>query len=149
MARPRGRVPATLVDLALFDILEGRFGGGTPVESVSQDEWRLHSIVGNLERMFNTRQGAVPHLPEYGLPDLASIQREAPTSLEGLRVRLREVVIAYEPRLNRVRVEMDGLDAVHMRTTFIISGEIAPGQRIRLETVFESQEAAHVRPASR
>ncbi|MGB3543462.1 type VI secretion system baseplate subunit TssE [Rubrivirga sp.] len=135
------------MDLALFDILEGRFGGTIPVESVSRDEHRLQSVVGNLERLFNTRQGSVPHLPDYGLPDLASIQRDAPTSTEGLRVRLREAVIAYEPRLNRVRVETQGLDAQEMRTTFIISGEIAPGQRIRLETVFESQEAAHVRPA--
>lgn len=135
------------MDLALFDILEGRFGGTIPVESVSRSEHRLHSIVGNLERLFNTRQGAVPHLPDFGLPDLASIQRDAPTSIEGLRSQLREAVVKYEPRLDRVRVETEALDALHMRTTFIISGEIAPGQRVRLETVFESQEAAHVRPA--
>lgn len=134
--------------LALFDILEGRFGGTTPVESVPSDEHRMHSIVGNLSRLFNTRQGGVPHLPDYGLPDLATIQREAPASIEMLRSRLREAVMAYEPRLGRVRVETDSTDVFQMRTTFIISGEIAPGQRVRLETVFESQEVAHVRPAS-
>ncbi len=134
--------------LALFDILEGRFGGTTPVESVSSEDHAIYSIVGSLERLFNTRQGAVPHLPDYGLPDLATIHREAPTSIETLRIRLREAVLTYEPRLSRVRVETDGVDALEMRTTFIISGAVGPGERIQLETTFGSQEAAHVRPAS-
>lgn len=136
------------MSLALFDVLEGRFGGTIPVESVSSDEHRVHSIVGNLQRLFNTRRGGVPHLPEYGLPDLASIQREAPTSLEGLRKDLRTTVMAYEPRLAHVRVDTGEVDAHRMRVTFIISGEVSPGRRIRLETVFGSQEAAQVHPAS-
>ncbi|GAB5537533.1 MAG: hypothetical protein Rubg2KO_37820 [Rubricoccaceae bacterium] len=134
--------------LALFDVLEGRFGGTTPVESVSSEDHAIHSIVGSLERLFNTRQGAVPHLPDYGLPDLATIHREAPTSIESLRIRLREAVLTYEPRLKRVRVETEGVDVYEMRTTFIISGEVGPGRRIQLETTFGSQEAAYVRPAS-
>ncbi len=136
------------MSLALFDILEGRFGGIIPVESVSSDEYRVQSIVGNLQRLFNTRQGAVPHLQDYGLPDLATIQRESAASLEALRKELRTSVMAYEPRLARVRVETGEVEVFEMRVTFIISGEVAPGQRIRLETVFGSQEAAHVRPAS-
>lgn len=134
--------------LALFDVLEGRFGGGAPVESVPSGEQLLHSIVGNLERLFNTRQGAVPHLPYYGLPDLATIQRESTASLEALRKEIRTVVMAYEPRLARVRVETSDVNIFKMRITFLISGEVRPGERIRLETVFGSQEAAHVRPAA-
>lgn len=136
------------MSLALFDILEGQFGGTVSVASVSPGEYRVHSIVGNLQRLFNTRRGAVPHLPEYGLPDLASIQREAPNSLEGLRKDLRATVMAYEPRLKHVRVDTGDMDVHRMRVTFIISGEVAPGQRIRLETVFGSQEAAQVHPAT-
>ena len=135
------------MSLALFDVLEGRFGGTVSVASVSPDEYRIHSIVGNLQRLFNTRRGGVPHLPAYGLPDLASIQREAPNSLEGLRKDLRETVMTYEPRLAHVRVDTGDMDVHRMRVTFIISGEVSPGQRIRLETVFGSQEAAQVHPA--
>ena len=136
------------MSLALFDILEGRFGGDVPVESVSSEEYRVRSIVGNLQRLFNTRQGAVPHLPTYGLPDLATVQRESLASLEALRKELRASVMAYEPRLAHVRVEVGEVDIHEMRVTFIISVEVSPGQRIRLETVFGSQEAARVRPAS-
>jgi type VI secretion system protein len=137
------------MSLALFDILEGRFGGGDPVESVSSDEHRVYSIAANLERLFNTRQGAVPHLPGYGLPDLASIQRDAPAAAEALRKELREAVQTYEPRLARVRVEAGAPDAHAMRLSYLISGEVAPGHRVQFETVFGSQEAARVRAATR
>lgn len=135
------------MSLALFDILEGRFGGTVPVESVPVEEHLVQSIVGNLQRLFNTRQGGVPHLLAYGLPDLATIHREAPTSIETLRKELRESVMKYEPRLTRVRVETEGVEVFKMRLTFIISGEVAPGKRVRFETVFGSQEATYVRPA--
>ena len=79
---------------------------------------------------------------------LATIHREAPTSIESLRIRLREAVLTYEPRLKRVRVETEGVDVYEMRTTFIIRGEVGRGRRIQLETTFGSQEAALVRPAS-
>jgi len=131
--------------LALFDILEGRFGGVTPVESVPREEYLVQSIVGNLQRLLNTRQGSVPHLPGYGLPDLASMHRETSASTETLRREVRQAVIDYEPRLARVRVETGDAEAHQFRISFIISGEIAPGQRIRLETIFGSQERADVR----
>lgn len=133
------------IRLALFDVLEGRFGGVTPVESVSPDEHRVHSIVGNLQRLLNTRQGSVPHLPGYGLPDLSSIQREAPDSFDTLRKAIRTAVIDYEPRLTGVRVEPREIEPYKMRVTFVISGEVEPGRRIRLETTFGSQELTDVR----
>lgn len=131
--------------LALFDILEGRFGGTVPVESVPPDEYLVQSIVGNLRRLLNTRQESVPHLPRYGLPDLASAHRETSASTETLRREVRAAVIDYEPRLSRVRVETGDAEAHQFRISFIITGEIAPGQRIRLETIFGSQERTDVR----
>ena len=135
------------IRLALFDVLEGRFGGVTPVASVSPEEHRVHSIVGNLRRLLNTRQGSVPHLPGYGLPDLSTIQREAPDSLDLLRRSVRQAVLDYEPRLAHVRVEPRDVDPFKMRVTFVISGEVEPGRRVRLETTFGSQELTDVRQA--
>ena len=135
------------IRLALFDVLEGRFGGVIPVDTVSESEHRVHSIVGNLQRLLNTRQGAVSHMPTYGLPDLSSIHRDAPDSFEVLRKAIRQAVLDYEPRLHRVRVEPRAVDPYMMRVTFIISGEVERGRRIRLETTFGSQELTDVRPA--
>ena len=137
------------VHLALFDVLEGRFGSGPLVGAVSREEQRVHSIVGNLQRLLNTRQGSVPHLPDYGLPDLSTIHREAPDSFDALRKAIRAAVMAYEPRLAHVRVEPQTVDPFSMRVQFIISGEVAPGRRVRLSTTFGSQELTEVRPADR
>ena len=137
------------VHLALFDVLEGRFGSGPPIDAVSRDEQRVHSIVGNLQRLLNTRQGSVAHLPDYGLPDLSTIHRQAPDSFDLLRKAIRAAVMAYEPRLAHVRVEPQTVDPFKMRLQFVISGEVAPGRRIRLATTFGSQELTEVRPADR
>ncbi len=132
------------IRLALFDVLEGRFGGTTPVATVSQDEHRTFSIVGNLRRLLNTRQGSVPHLPGYGLPDLSTIRRDG--DYDGLRQAIRQAVIDYEPRLAHVRVEPTEADPYTMRVTFVISGDVEQGRRIRLETTFGSQELTAVHP---
>ncbi|MEM0962104.1 MAG: type VI secretion system baseplate subunit TssE [Bacteroidota bacterium] len=135
------------IRLALFDVLEGRFGGVTPVDMVSSDEHRVASIVGNLQRLLNTRQGSVPHLPNYGLPDLSSLRREG--NLDQLRKAVRRAVTEYEPRLARVRVEHRDANPYQMRVTFVISGEVERGRRIQLETTFGSQEKASVRQSGR
>lgn len=134
------------MSLALFDILEGRFGGVTPVESVPSEEHLVQSIVGNLQRLLNTRQGSVPHLPLYGLPDLVSAQKDTAASTETLRLQVRAAVMAYEPRLSRVRVEAGEADAHDMRVSFIISGVVPTGEWVQLETIFGSQERTDVRP---
>ena len=131
--------------LALFDVLESRFGGTTPVAAVSPDAYRARSIAGNLQRLLNARQGSVPHLPGYGLPDLATIHREAPDSFERLARAVKQAVETYEPRLQRVFVERVDRGMGRMRATFVVSGETEPGRRVRFETTFGSQEGADVR----
>ena len=133
------------IRLALFDVLEGRFGGAMPVHAVAPDEHRARSIIGNLQRLLNARQGSSEHLPGYGLPDLATVHREAPDSFERLGRAIKLAVETYEPRLKRVFVERVSGDAGRMRATFVVSGEIEPGRRVRFETTFGSQEAADVR----
>ena len=132
---------------ALFDVLEGRFGSGPRLGAVPAEAQRAASVTASLGRLFNARQGSVEHLPGYGLPDLATVHRDAPDSFERLGRAIKLAVEQYEPRLKRVFVERLGGDAGRMRATFVISGEIEPGRRIRFETTFGSQEAADVRLA--
>ena len=130
---------------ALFDVLEGRFGEGPPLHAVPADGQRAASVAASLERLFNARQGSAAHLPGYGLPDLAAVHRDAPDSFERLGRAIKLAVETYEPRLKRVFVERVGGDAGRMRATFVVSGEIEPGRRVRFATTFGSQEAADVR----
>jgi type VI secretion system protein len=85
-------------------------------------------------------------LPDYGLPDIMTIYRDAPHSIEQLRRALKEAIRKYEPRLQRVRVEQVDVDKFEMRLVFIVSAYLENGQRVKFKTTFESQESARVQP---
>jgi type VI secretion system protein len=72
----------------LFESLAGRFYDGTPVEAVPLAERRIVSIKDNLSRIFNTREGLLPHLKGLGLPDISEIYRSMPHGVERLDLPL-------------------------------------------------------------
>lgn len=134
------------MNASLFDVLTGEFADGQPVNRVREDRRLLKSVTSNLSRLFNTRRGAVPHRPDYGLPDLFSVYRNAGSSIDELRIAIQESIETYEPRLRRVRVHRRERDESVLRLVFVVRGELVTGQPVRFETTFESQAAANVRP---
>lgn len=137
------------MDASIFDVLTGGFAEDEPLSAVHEDRHRFLSVLSNLNRLFNTRQGSVKHLPDYGLPDISSIYREAPRSIDELRRAIVTVVRKYEPRLRRVHVEHRETDDFDMRLIFLLTGELGDGQRVQFQTTFESHESARVRPVDR
>jgi type VI secretion system protein len=132
----------------LFDVLVGHFSDETSVEAATPAERRVRSVVSHLGYLFNTRRGSLPHLPEYGLPDVAEVYRDMPDSVEPLRLALKEVVERYEPRLKRVRVESAKSDPHAMRLIFVVSGQTIGGDDLRLQTTFSSSDPAEIEPAT-
>lgn len=130
----------------LLDVITGRFRDGEEVRAVPPDQHELRSIISNLGYLFNTRRGALPHLPEYGLPDITEIYRDIPDSVLKLRKSIKEAVDQYEPRLRRVRVEPQVTDPYEMRLVFLVSGEMLDGRQVRFQTTFSSNEATAVAP---
>lgn len=147
---------------SLYDRLVGTFAPEEVYGSVSsddaphavfrvdEDEHLERSVVSNLSRLFNTRRGSVPHLPEYGLPDVAEVYRDMPDSVEVIRQAIKEAVEAYEPRLRRVLVRpVAEADAYAHRLEFILSGELIDRRRVQFRTVFASGSATRVSPMAR
>lgn len=134
------------MDASVFDVLTGSFAEEQPLSSVPEDRYLVRSVVSNLNRMFDTRQGTVEHLPDYGLPNMSSVYRDAPRSGEDLRRAIKESVEKYEPRLRQVRVERRETSDHSMRLVFLLRAELKTGERIRLETTFESQRPTKVEP---
>jgi len=128
----------------LFNVLAGRFVNGTPVHTVDEREQRRLSVMDNLTYLFNTRQGSVAHLPDYGLPDLSSVYREVPYSIDGLKQIIQEIVQKYEPRLRHVRVMHQHSEKYTMRITFILSAEIEKGEYVKFQTTFTSNELVDI-----
>jgi|SRR5215475_11323131 len=135
--------------IALLDALTGRFesgGAGVRVADVPEGEQQLHSVLGNLRRLFNARRGSLIHVPEYGLPDLSDVSPSSPEKIESLRVAIREAVERFEPRLQKVRVTREGgrVDSSHL--VFLLSAQMGPNARVRFQTTIRSSEPVEIRP---
>lgn len=88
----------------LFETLTGTFLDGTPIDAVPPGERIIWSIRDNLTRIFSSRAGLLPHLPDYGLPDITEIYRQMPYAIPKLKEAIEATIAEYEPRLKNVRV---------------------------------------------
>ena len=125
----------------LFESLAGRFNDGTPVEAVPLAERRIVSIKDNLTRIFNTREGLLPHLKCCGLPDITEIYRSMPHGLRRLEEAIAAALEKNEPRLHNVTVQRQAdagqADAGQAFTlAFAISGEVPGCGIVTFQTTF-------------
>jgi type VI secretion system protein len=132
---------------ALFENLTGHFLDGTPIESVAAQNRGIVSIMDHLNRLFNTREGSLTHLKDYGLPDISEIYRKMPHGIEELQKAIKRTVEKYEPRLTKVKVTPRETDAQDFRLVFILSGELAEGGGlVRFQTTFTSMGNSSIAP---
>lgn len=92
----------------------------------SPDRQLRDSIVLHLRKLLNTRAGAVPIDPGYGMPDMSNIAGSfAMGTTESLSEAIVRQVARYEPRLlnPRVTVEAETKEVITLR--FGLSGDVA------------------------
>lgn len=113
--RHSARVQASILDRLLDDApdeLQDRTTGRYDVRALKQ------SVARDLEALLNTRKGDVDTLLAkfplarrsvigFGVSDLTSISLLNPDDRARLREELRSAIAHYEPRLSRVRVELE------------------------------------------
>ncbi len=131
---------------ALFESITGTFLDNTPIETVPEKKRLIYSIMDHLNRMFNTRKGSIPHLVDYGLPDISEIYRKMPDGIEELKDAIKRTVERYEPRLKNVRVVRREDNQADARLVFILSGEIKRGGLVRFQTTFISTGNSTISP---
>ena len=123
----------------LFESLTGRFADKTPLETVSSTDQRIMSIKDNLTRIFNTREGLLPHLKDYGLPDISEIYRTMPHGIERLESAITTTIEKFEPRLKNIRViRLPPAPGKVLTIEFTVSGEVQGIGRIVFQTTFLS-----------
>jgi type VI secretion system protein len=101
---------------SLIDRLRDR--SGSSVRSTKLDTTALsESVMANLRRMLNSRQGISATVPDYGLPDLTDIVHAFPEAIDICRRSIRQSLEKYEPRLKNVIVShaTDDDDPFHLR----------------------------------
>lgn len=92
--------------------------------TIREDPRRIvDSVMRNLRRILNTRQGQALIQPEYGLPDITECVEGAPEALDRICRAIKSSIEEFEPRLHRVKV-MHFPAGNDLNLHFGISGQI-------------------------
>jgi len=103
-----------------------------------------HSVQLNLQNMFNVRQGSVPTLPDYGLPDFNDLDISSgyATAVTSIRKAIKVALDSYEPRLSRVKVRhvWDEDNQLDLRYEITARLEVPDNKvRVRFETMMANE----------
>jgi len=66
----------------------------------------VHSIVGNLRAILNTRLGDSMAARGFGVVDFVDLVHQFPSAAQTIQRSIRSTVAEYEPRLRNVRVRV-------------------------------------------
>jgi type VI secretion system protein len=119
-------------NLSLYDLLVGYFDSETPepdseidyFENMTEDKKLRQSIVENLRLVLQTRQGSVQHLPDFGVPEFMQLYIESRGSIDPIRDAIKDTILKYEPRIERVNVMKSDFDERNMRVSLKIRATI-------------------------
>ncbi len=106
------------------------------------------SVLTHLRNMLNTRQGSVPTLPGYGLPDFNDIASNFPDAIFELRRVIKQSIDHYEPRLSRVKVDYAKDEDKPLSMRYEITAQLSLGDdnaNVWFETTLDSQGQVKVR----
>jgi type VI secretion system protein len=126
---------------SLYEMLTGNFTGGLELHQVSEQNQVILSVLDNMQRILNARQGTLSHLPDYGLPDMSKILQGLPGTAHQLMNTLSGVLLKYEPRLKSLTItlleqkmpgelayaidaELKGIGLVRYGTDFMAEGRV-------------------------
>jgi type VI secretion system protein ImpF len=121
----------SLLDRLLED--EQAISSDTRTSTTWDIEKMIESLRRDLEALLSTRaaffEQNLPELQEtrqsiffYGLPDLAAFNPQNPKDLRQLTQVLENVIRTFEPRLQQVRVTMNGINELDRTLRFTIEG---------------------------
>lgn len=96
----------TELNPSLYETLLQNFAGELDLCRVDEEDHYILSILNNLQRILNSRAGSLSHLPHYGLPDMSLILQALPGAAHGLMQTMADTLLAYEPRLIAVSIEL-------------------------------------------
>lgn len=107
------------------------------------DRQRLErSLVRHLTSLLNTRRGSVPIAPDYGIADVTDLGRSfTEESITEFKKELERIIMHYEPRLSRVRVEYTPRPDVPLSAVFAIEAAISTEygeQTLQFETMLDA-----------
>jgi type VI secretion system protein len=133
---------------SLYEVLLQNFDGELDLFTVCEEDQHTLSVLDNVQRILNSRAGAIAHLPDYGLPDMGLILQGLPATAHGLMGAMRHTLLKYEPRLSAISVEL--LPQVfpgHLE--YALNAQLKGGQQVSFGTTLAPEGNVLVRHLKR
>lgn len=109
-----------------------------PASSGDDSAAVVRSVLRNLQRLLNSRQGHAAAQPDYGLPDPGEVLHAYSDSIGQMGRAIRACIERYEPRLASVQVRhVENADDV-LTLRYQIVGQLAKSKE-RIPVVFDTQ----------
>ena len=121
---------------SLYDILYGYFESGIPIDDVAENEQTVISVMDNIERILNSRAGAIKHMPDYGLPDMSTIFQALPSSAYILMRAIEQTLLTYEPRISSVDINFEEKNNDTMVLAYELICHLKEGGLVKYGTYF-------------
>ncbi len=131
---------------AVLDIIKGCYHDGTSITPVADNNSIHHSIHSHLVELLNTRQGSLPHLPDYGLPDFLSAYHNFNYHQHQFAQMIKHTIERYEPRLTNVVITFDENQSSHYLLQLQITANIISATIIKFSTYFHSNGKVDIAP---
>lgn len=123
----------TEYNCSLYEMLLQSFDGELDLHRVSEEDQHALSVLDNLQRILNSRAGALSHLPDYGLPDMSLILQGLPASAQSLVGTMTATLLKYEPRLVAVAIEL-GPQMLPGHLEYVLDAQLKDGQHVSFGT---------------
>ena len=121
---------------SLYDILYGYFESGIPIDDVAENEQTIISVMDNIERILNSRAGAIKHMPDYGLPDMSTIFQALPSSAYILMRAIEQTLLTYEPRISSIDINIEETNNDAMVLAYELICHLKEGGLVKYGTYF-------------
>ena len=129
---------------SLYELLLQNFAGDLELYRVDAANQQTLSVLDNLQRILNSRAGALSHLPDYGLPDMGTILQGLPATAHVMMTTLVGTLLKYEPRLAAVDIDMlPQTRAGHLEYTLDV--QLKNGERMTFGTTLAPEGKVLVR----
>ncbi len=127
------------IGYGLFEVFTQRWRDNSPIHVLKNEQAVIQSVQDHLSLLLNARQGALSHLPDYGLPDLTAAYGDLPYKINDLKKAIQECILKYEPRIAEVQVISLPYDRAKGVAILEIRAMLLNGIKARFETHLKSE----------
>ena len=133
---------------SLYEMILRNFDGDLDLHQVSEADQHILSVLDNVQRILNSRAGALAHLPDYGLADMGVILQGLPASAHGMMTTMAHTLLKYEPRLATLNIELlPQVQSGHLE--YALQAQLKSGQRASFGTTVAAEGKVLVRHLKR